>query len=63
MLSELRESRSIEQVADQSLMIDRDEAYTTSNTEIIVTKHRNGLVGTLKLLFERQCTRFRNLAA
>jgi len=31
-------------------------------TEIIVTKHRNGPVGTVKLLFEPQFTRFRNLA-
>jgi replicative DNA helicase len=28
-----------------------------------VTKHRNGPVGTVKLLFEPQFTRFRNLAA
>ena len=32
-------------------------------TEVIVTKHRNGPVGTVKLLFEPQYTRFRNLAA
>ena len=32
-------------------------------TEVIVTKHRNGPVGTVKLLFEPRFTRFRNLAA
>ena len=32
-------------------------------TEVIVTKHRNGPVGTVKLLFEPHFTRFRNLAA
>jgi replicative DNA helicase len=32
-------------------------------TEVIVTNHRNGPVGTVKLLFEPQFTRFRNLAA
>ena len=31
--------------------------------ELIVTKHRNGPVGTVKLLFEPQFTRYRNLAA
>jgi replicative DNA helicase len=29
---------------------------------VILTKHRNGPVGTVKLLFEPQYTRFRNLA-
>jgi replicative DNA helicase len=68
MLSDLRESGSIEQDADLVLMIYRDEYYNpeTANrgiTEVIVTKHRNGPVGTCKLLFEPQFTRFRNLAA
>jgi replicative DNA helicase len=68
MLSDLRESGSIEQDADLVLMIYRDEYYNPDTpdrgiTEIIVTKHRNGPVGTVKLLFEPQYTRFRNLAA
>ena len=67
MLSDLRESGSIEQDADLVLMIYRDEYYNPETedrgiTEIIVTKHRNGPVGTVKLLFEPQFTRFRNLA-
>ena len=66
-LADLRESGSIEQDADLVLMIYRDEYYNPETedrgiTEIIVTKHRNGPVGTVKLLFEPQFTRFRNLA-
>ncbi|MCX5929847.1 replicative DNA helicase [Synechococcus sp. UW140] len=68
MLSDLRESGSIEQDADIVMMIYRDEYYNPDTpdrgiTEIIITKHRNGPVGTAKLLFEPQFTRFRNLAA
>ena len=68
MLSDLRESGSIEQDSDLVLMIYRDEYYNPESpdrgiTEVIVTKHRNGPVGTIKLLFEPQFTRFRNLAA
>ena len=67
-LSDLRESGSIEQDADIVMMIYRDEYYNPETpdrgiTEVIVTKHRNGPVGTVKLLFEPQFTRFRNLAA
>jgi replicative DNA helicase len=67
MLSDLGESGSIEQDADLVLMIYRDEYYNPETpergiTEVIVTKHRNGPVGTCKLLFEPQFTRFRNLA-
>jgi replicative DNA helicase len=68
MLSDLRESGSIEQDADLVLMIYRDEYYNTDTvdrgiTEVHVAKHRNGPVGVAKLLFEPQFTRFRNLAA
>ncbi len=67
MLSDLRESGSIEQDADLVLMIYRDEYYNPETadkgiTEVIVTKHRNGPIGTVKLLFESKFTRFRNLA-
>ena len=60
--------RAGEQYADLVLMIYRDEYYNPETphrgiTEVIVTKHRNGPVGTVKLLFEPQFTRFRNLAA
>ena len=68
MLSDLRESGSIEQDADLVLMIYRDEYYNPETpdrgvTEVIVTKHRNGPIGTVKLLFEPEFTRFRNLAS
>jgi replicative DNA helicase len=59
---------SIEQDADLVMMIYRDEYYNPDSAdrgiaEIIITKHRNGPVGTVKLLFEPQFTRFRNLAS
>ena len=68
MFSDLPESGSIKQDADLVLMIYRDEYYNPETldrgiTEVIVTKHRNGPVGTVKLLFKRQLNRFRNLAA
>jgi replicative DNA helicase len=68
MLSDLRESGSIEQDADLVMMIYRDEYYNPETpdrgvTEVIITKHRNGPVGTCKLFFEPQFTRFRNLAS
>ncbi|NJL20564.1 MAG: replicative DNA helicase [Leptolyngbyaceae cyanobacterium SM1_3_5] len=68
MMSDLRESGSIEQDADLVMMLYRDEYYNPDTpdrgiAEIIITKHRNGPVGTVKLLFEPQFTRFRNLAA
>ena len=66
-LSDLRESGSIEQDADIVMMIYRDEYYNPETpdrgiTEVIITKHRNGPVGTCKLLFEPQFTRFRNVS-
>lgn len=67
MMSDLRESGSIEQDADLIMMLYREEYYDPDTpdrgiTEIIITKHRNGPTGTVKLLFEPQYTRFRNLA-
>ena len=67
MLNDLRESDEIENRADLIAFIYRDEYYNPESedrgiTEIIVTKQENGPVGTVKLLFEPQYTRFRNLA-
>ena len=67
MLSDLRESGSIEQDADLVMMIYRDEYYNPDTpdrgiTEISIVKHRNGPVGTIKLLFNAELTRFDSLA-
>ncbi len=68
MLSDLRETQALESHADLVVMIYRDEYYDADTadrgiTELITCKHRNGPVGTVKLLFEPEFTRFRNLAA
>ncbi len=67
MMSDLRESGSIEQDADLVAMLYRDEYYNPDTpdrgiTELIIAKHRNGPTGVIKLLFDPQYTRFRNLA-
>lgn len=67
MMSDLRESGSIEQDSDLIIMLYRDEYYNENTpdrgiAEIIITKHRNGPTGVVKLLFDPQFTRFRNLA-
>ena len=73
-LSDLRESGSIEQDADVVIFIYRDDLYFTEEeweqrypdqiypqnvAEIMVSKHRHGPVGTVKLLFEGSLVRFR----
>jgi len=65
-LSDLRESGAIEQDADVVILILREEYYnpTPDNqgvAEIIVAKQRNGPVGSLKLAFIKEYTRFENL--
>ncbi|MBO3461918.1 replicative DNA helicase [Aetokthonos hydrillicola Thurmond2011] len=67
MLSDLRESGSIEQDADLVIMLYRDEYYNTDTpdrgiAEVIIAKHRNGPTGVVKLLFDPQFTKFKNLA-
>jgi replicative DNA helicase len=59
---------SIEQDADLVVMLYRDEYYNPDTpdrgvAEIIITKHRNGPTGSIKLLFDPQFTRFRNMAS
>ena len=66
-LSDLRESGAIEQDADVVVLILREDYYnpTSENqgsTEINIAKQRNGPVGTLKLTFIKEYTRFENLA-
>lgn len=83
LLSDLRESGSIEQDADIVIFIYREEYYlmrkkpkegseeyakwqaemeaVASITELIISKHRNGPIGTARLLFDAQHTKFNNL--
>lgn len=66
LLSDLRESGSIEQDADIVIMLYREDYYSetkndVSLTEFIVAKHRNGPVGTAKLNFDTITTSFKNI--
>jgi replicative DNA helicase len=67
MLSDLRESGSIEQDADVVCFIHREEYYDRENedlkgkAEIIIAKQRNGPTGSLQLAYLADFTRFENL--
>ena len=70
LLSDLRESGSIEQDADVVAFLYRDDYYNkesaidehTSKSEYIIKKHRNGPIGTVELIFKRNTSTFRNFA-
>lgn len=73
MLSDLRESGSIEQDADVVAFIHREAYYnrdengqpdpeTEGKAEIIIAKQRNGPTGSVQLAYLSKCTRFENLA-
>jgi replicative DNA helicase len=69
LLSDLRESGSLEQDSDLVLFVYRDEYYAGEESdqqgiaELILAKHRNGPTGTAKLSFLRRYAKFADLAA
>ena len=67
MLSDLRESGSLEQDADIVMFLYREDYYNANTenqniTDVIIAKHRNGPVKTVQLYFDKNHIKFENLA-
>jgi replicative DNA helicase len=67
MLADLRESGSLEQDADVVMFLYRDEIYNPESpdrgtAEVLVSKHRAGPTGVVRLAFLDHITRFANMA-
>lgn len=67
MMSDLRDSGSIEQDADVVLLLHREEYYNPDTelknvAEVIISKHRNGETGTVNLFFQGSHMAFKNLS-
>lgn len=66
MLSDLRESGSLEQDADLVILLHREDMYKsderTGEADFIVAKHRNGSTGTITVAFQGHFSRFTDMA-
>jgi replicative DNA helicase len=66
-LSDLRESGAIEQDADLVMFIYRDEYYNQDSerqgeADLLISKHRNGALGDVRLVFQKELPKFLNYA-
>ena len=68
LLRDLSETQGLESHADVVIMLYRDEYYNPETdvypgiTELIFSKNRNGPIGTVKLIFENEYGRYRNIS-
>jgi replicative DNA helicase len=67
MLSDLRESGSLEQDADMVILLHREDAYEKESprageADFIIAKHRNGPTGTVGVAFQGHYSRFVDMA-
>ena len=65
-LSDLRESGSIEQDADVVIFVYREDYYNEDTdrqniADLMIAKHRHGTTGTVSLFFRKELTQFRDL--
>ena len=66
LMSDLRDSGEVEQIADLILFVHRDSYYaggadpSSNAAQIIVAKHRNGRTGRVDLVFRKELTKFEN---